>query len=733
MFLRFQWAMMAAIALHLLAGGSFAQSAFKWAADGKGFYQVEASELVYYALPQRSRSIVLASERLTPSPATGPLAIRDYQFSSDARKVMIYTNTRKVWRQDTRGDYWVADLEKGGLRRLGKGLPEASLMFAKFSPDASKVAYVSSYNIYVEDLASGTVRQLTQKGNRKWIFGTFDWAYEEEFFCRDGFRWSPDSKKIAFWHIDARNTRDYLMLNTTDSIYPRAVPVEYPVSGEMPSPCRIGVVPVAGGNIQWMNLPADPVRQHYVPRMEWAAGSNEIIVQHLNRKQNHSRLFICSISNGTPRLVYEERDSCWIDILPLWDNDYANGGWDWLEGGRSFLWASEKDGWRHLYVVRSEDGKEKLLTKGDYDVMDIVCVDEKSGYVYYHASPFNATQRYLYRSRIDGTGAPERLTPLSQSGTHDYDIAPGAAYALHRFSSRAVAPVREMIALPFHQSMDADPVESAIAKVKPDGPQPEFFTVTTKEGVTMDAWRVLPKNFDPAKKYPVVFYVYTEPWGQNVKDQYRVANNYLYQGDMAADGYIYVSIDNRGTPVPKGRSWRKSIYRKIGVLNIDDQAAAAKEILQWPYADTGRVAVWGWSGGGSATLNLLFRYPEIYKTGIAIAAVGNQLTYDNIYQERYMGLPQENRVDFVRGSPVTHARNLQGNLLYIHGTSDDNVHYNNCEMLINELVRHNRQFSLMVYPNRTHSIDEGEGTELHLSTLYTDYLKKHCPPGGLPK
>lgn len=245
----------------------------------------------------------------------------------------------------------------------------------------------------------------------------------------------------------------------------------------------------------------------------------------------------------------------------------------------------------------------------------------------------------------------------------------------------------------------------------------------------MDGWVVKPKNFDPSKKYPVLFYVYTEPWGANVHDTWGVADNYLFTGDLAEEGYLYISIDNRGTPAPKGRAWRKSVYRKIGLINIRDQALAAREILKWPYVDADRIAVWGWSGGGSATLNLMFQYPEIYKTGIAVAAVANQLTYDNIYQERYMGLPQENLEDFVKGSPITYAKNLQGNLLYIHGTGDDNVHYANAEMLVNELVKHGKQFQFMAYPNRTHSISEGEGTYEHLATLYSDYLRKHCPPG----
>jgi dipeptidyl-peptidase-4 len=347
------------------------------------------------------------------------------------------------------------------------------------------------------------------------------------------------------------------------------------------------------------------------------------------------------------------------------------------------------------------------------------------------ASPSNATQKYLYRSRLDGKGKAELVSPANQQGTHDYKISPNGAFAFHVFSNYYTPSTTEWVELPNHKSITGESaVNSALAKADKSKSPIEFFKVKTTEGVEMDAWMAKPANFDPSKKYPVVFYVYTEPWGQNVKDEYGVANDFLYQGDMAKDGYIYISIDNRGTPVPKGREWRKCIYRKLGIINIHDQALAAQEILKRPYMDTSRVAVWGWSGGGTATLNLMFQYPEIYKTGIAIAAESSLFTYDNIYQERYMGLPQENREDFVNGSPLKYAKNLQGNLLYVHGTGDDNVHYNNAEMLINELVKYNKTFQLMSYPNRTHSISEGAGTRQHLSALYTSYLRRYCPPGG---
>ena len=716
------------ICLLFLSFSVNAQTGFKWSDDGNGYYQIEEGNLVLYQLPGMNKSVVI--DKVDLKDANKTLKIQSYQFSNDKASILIFTNSVKVWRYETKGDYFIYSIGSKQLQKIGSDFSPSSLMFAKFSPDGKKVAYVHANNIYVEEVVSHKVDQLTSDGTRKLINGTFDWAYEEEFFCRDGFRWSPDSRSIAFWQIDARGTKDYLMVNNTDSIYPTAIPVEYPVAGESPSPFKIGVVELQTKQLRWMNIPYDQSMGSYAPRMEWVNAS-QLVVQHLDRKQQQSTLLLTDVKTGATSNLYKEYDSAWVDIMPSWDQDYANGGWDWINGGKEFLWASEKDGWRHIYRISIIGGKETLITRGNLDVMDIVRVDEKGKYLYFMASPENATQLYLYRSRLDGKGMPERVTPRDQPGTHKYEIAPGAKYAKHSFSNHYIRPVEEWIRIKDHRSLTGgESFSEKLATADSTGNRIEFIRIRTSEGVEMDAWVAKPPNFDPAKKYPVVFYVYTEPWGQTVKDEFGAGKNFLYNGDMLSDGYIYISIDNRGTPVPKGRAWRKIAYRKIGQVNIRDQAMAAREVLKWPYTDSSRVAVWGWSGGGSATLNLMFQYPDIYKTGISIAAVGNQLTYDNIYQERYMGLPQENREDFVRGSPITHAKNLQGKLLYIHGTGDDNVHYNNAEMLFNELIRHNKQFQMMSYPNRTHSISEREGTYLHLSTLFTNFLRQHCEPGG---
>lgn len=705
----------------------FAQTnSLNWDTDGNSYTSLEANKIIRIVLPSMQKTVIVDTTLLKPSPQLKALKIRSYQFSVDGKKVLIYTNSKKVWRQDTRGDYWVLTLDSKELIQIGKNKPVSSLMFAKFSPDGLKVAYVSGHNLYVEDLTKHTTKPLTTDGTTKLINGTFDWVYEEEFNCRDGFQWSPDSKAIAYWQINANTIRDYLMLNTTDSIYSQVVPVEYPKVGEKPSACKVGVVTIGTAKTVWMNV-AGEATNNYIPRMAWRDNTNELLIQQLNRKQNESKLIVCDAATGKTKTIYTETDEAWINVQ---NNGINNKGWNWLNKGTAFLWESEKDGWNHVYSINKE-GKETLITTGEYDVIELLAYNEATNIMYFTASPDNATQQYLYKTTLDGKGKAERLSPINQAGTHNYNISPTGKFAEHQFSSSIVFPVSEIIALPEHKAInDASDIEPKIAKQKPSKKKVAFLKLTTEDNVTVDAWMVKPYDFDSTKKYPIVFLVYTEPASATVRDNFGAGNNGLYTGDMAKDGYIYVSIDGRGTPSPKGRAWRKAIYRKIGQINIRDQAMAAKELLKRPYIDPTRVAVHGWSGGGSTTLNLLFQYPEIYQTGIAVAAVANQLSYDNIYQERYMGIPQENREDFVQGSPITHAKNLKGNLLYIHGTGDDNVHYQNAEMLVNELIKHNKQFQFMAYPNRSHGIYEGEGTRRHLNTLFTNYLKQYCPPGG---
>lgn len=701
-----------------------------WSADGNSLFESTGTGITELNLTGKGISEIINSKQLTPAGRDKPLQIKHFFFSSDFKKVLIFTNSKKVWRYETRGDYWVYNISDSSLYQIGKSLPSSTLMFAKFSPDGKKTAYVSGHNIYVEDLSTHVIKALTTSGSRKMINGTFDWVYEEELNCRDGFRWSPDSRSIAFWQINDSSTRDYYMLNTTDSVYSHVIPVEYPVAGQMPSPFKIGVIQINDLKTTWMMIPTDSKNGTYLPRMEWAANNVELVVQRLNRSQNESDIMLCNVKTGDVKSVYNEKDPAWIDVISSWEDNYDMGGWDWLKNGSEFVWASDKDGWRHLFKI-SRDGKnEVLLTKGNYDVTGISLIDEKNNALYFLASPENATQTYLYRCSLDGTGIASRITPASQPGTHSYEISPNGKFAGHRFSNYYTPEESEMISLPDHQPLNGFSSLKPLNAADSAASNISFFKIQTADGISMDGWMQKPKSFDSTKKYPVLFYVYTEPAAALVEDRYNTTHCPVYPGSLADDGYIYICLDNRGTPAPKGVAWRKAIYRKIGQVNIRDQAQAALQIIKWPFVDTSRIAVWGWSGGGSATLNLMFQYPEIYKTGIAIAALGNMETYDNIYIERYMGNPLETKEDYVKGSAVSHASGLQGNLLYIHGSGDDNVHFDNAEMLLNQLIKYNKIFQFMEYPNRTHSISEGQGTRDHLKNLFKNYLNTHCPGGG---
>ncbi len=699
----------------------------RWTPDGEAYFSsdrrpgTKGPDLVRVNPETGEKTVLVRSEQLVPAGDSVPLRAASYRFSDDGRKVLLFTNTARVWRLNTRGDYWVLDLDSGQLRKLGgEAAKPQTLMFAKFAPQGDRVAYVRENNLYVERVRDGRIIPLTRDGSRTLINGTFDWVYKEEFSARDGFRWSPDGQAIAYWQLDASGVRDFLLLNTTDSLYSFTVPVQYPKAGSTNSAVRIGVVPAAGGPTRWIQVPGSP-RDIYVARMEWAGTSDEIAFQHLNRLQNTLTVFLADRKTGRSRPVFTDRDSAWVDVVD---------DWDWLDGGARFVWISERDGWRHAWTISRDGTRQTLLTPGAFDIADVVQVDVKGGWIYYTASPENPTQRYLYRSPLDGRGTQERLSPMGQFGTHGYNLAPGAKYAIHTFSNIDTPPRTELVRLPGHALIrtlaDNAELRHRMGLLR-RGPA-RFTRVDAGNGVWLDALVMYPADFDSTKQYPVLFMVYGEPAAQTAVDRWNAMDPWHLM--LTQMGYAVITMDNRGTPSLRGRDWRKAIYRKIGVYASEDQAGAARAIGRWPWVDSTRLGVWGWSGGGSMTLNLLFRFPEVYRTGMSVAPVPDVHLYDTIYQERYMGLPGPNAEDYRLSSPVTFADRLRGNLLVVHGTGDDNVHYQGTERLINALVAANKQFKLLSYPNRTHGIFEGEGTTLHLFSRLTEYLVKYLPPGG---
>ena len=704
--------------------------AVHWLDGGRAYAVLEDSpsqkdlkDVVAYDTATGRREVLVPAARFQPPGAAAPLPIEGFA-ALDRDRFLLFTASKKVWRRNTRGDYWYLDRRRGVPRKLGGGGPPSSLMFAKISPDGARAAWVRDNDISLEDLSSGEIFPLTRDGSATTINGTSDWVNEEELDIRDGFRWSPDGKRIAFWQFDTTGVEVFTLVDDTDALYPTVTRFPYPKAGTRNSAVRVGVVDLATRAVVWMQPPGDP-RENYIARMDWV-DAGTLALERLNRLQNRSELVLADARTGEARPVYHDESKTWVEVV-----DEVR----WLGGNREFLWESEKDGWRHVYRAARNGTGERLVTRFEGDVIRVEGVDEKAGLLYFLASPDSGIGRFLYRAPLDGSAPPARVTPADASGVHAYDLAPDGRFAIHTASTFDRPPAVELVSLPDHKRVRTllDGAELAAKAAPLLASNSEFFRLPIGDGVVLDGWMIKPPDFDPSRKYPLVVHVYGEPAGQTVVDQWG-GDRGLFHRALAAQGYLVASFDNRGTPAPRGAAWRKIVYGAVGDISSKDQAAAVKALAaSRPSVDASRVAIWGWSGGGSSTLNAMFRFPDVYRVGISVAPVPDQKLYDSIYQERYMGLPQDNADGYRLGSPINFADGLKGRLLVVHGSGDDNVHYQGTEKLVNRLIELGKTFDLMVYPNRTHAINEGKGTSLHLHRLIARYLLTNLPPGPAPQ
>jgi dipeptidyl-peptidase 4 len=693
----------------------------RWVDGGAGYLATEggrgggSNDIVRYDTATGQRTVWLSTAELTPPQLGRPLATTDFTETPDGKEILFGINGHTVMIRKTAYDYWVLNKTDHSWHHLGVSLgTNANLLYATLSPDGTRAAYVHDNNLYVENIRDGATRQLTKDGSENIINGTSDWVYEEEFELREGFAWSPDSREIAYFQFDQTDVPEFTLINNTDTLYPVITKYHYPKAGQTNSTVRVGIVSATGGKTKWIKTPGDP-RNMYIARMAWA-DADDVILQQLNRLQNTNWVWLADAKTGDVHLMYTDRDDAWVDI---------NDSFKWLDGGKRLLWVSEQDGWRHAYSV-SKTGEARLITTGQFDLVSVAGMDEAGGWLYYIASPDNATQRYLYRSRLDGTGQPERITPPDHPGTHTYNISPDGHWAFHSWSSFTDPGESDLISLPDDKvvRMMADNASQRTRVSNTLAGRTEMFTLDVGDGTKMDGWLIRPKDFDASKKYPLIVNVYGEPAATTVNDSW--SGGRLLMATLADDGYLIASFDNHGTPAPKGREWRKKVYGAIGVLSSKEQTEAVRALAAMhPYVDLDRVGVYGWSGGGSMTLNLMFRSPDLFKVGVAGAPVADQHLYDSIYQERYVGLPDENATGYHDGSPINFAQGLKGKLLIIHGTGDDNVHFQGTQRLVNRLIDLNKQFSFMEYPNRRHGI-----TGEHLDTLRYGFFEQYLPAGG---
>lgn len=744
---------------HRITSGEFRAEAFGPVAwiDGAHYATLEPAadrtclELVRYEAVTGKREVLVTQKALRVEGRKQPLVIESYLLSPDGKRALVFTDSERVWRQNTRGEYFVVDVAgEGTPRRLGGDLPKSSLMFAKWSPEGDRVAYVSGNDLFVESVADGKRTRLTKDGSKAVINGTFDWVYEEEFDCRDGFRWSLDGKSIAYWQLDCSGVGEFYMVDNLSDRYSQIVPVQYPKAGTTNSSCRIGVVAATGGDTVWMKTPGDP-RETYLARMEWHPGGKELMVQWLPRKQNELRVLGCDVATGAVRVVHEEKDEAYVDVR----DDFR-----WINRGEWFFWTSDtafaepgEKRFRQAGRVHWDSrDKEVLVTKlpltKGFDVVAVDFADLDHDVLYVSgatqqvfgavttalfARTNNGVERLGIVPRRDGAiNHPEDEEKfVSVRGQHGYQISTDGSLAIHTYSRFDSPPVIDLVRLPSHERVRVL-VDNQKLRARYDAVtkgENAFFQVETEPGVTLDGWVMYPPNFDDTKAWPVVFHVYGEPWSQTVKDTWFLSHH-LFHRWLTQQGYVVMSVDARGTPAPKGRDWRKALYQKIGVTSSHDWNLAVQRLCaQHRWMDRSRLAIWGWSGGGAMTLNMLFRYPDLFCAGMSVAPVTDISLYDTIYQERYCGDPREVPEVYRECSPITFAKNLKAHLLLVHGTGDDNVHFQHSERLFNELVANDKQFEYLAYPNRTHAIAEGKNTRAHLYGALSDFLNRRVPAG----
>ncbi|MFP3947780.1 MAG: S9 family peptidase [Gemmatimonadota bacterium] len=682
-----------------------------WTPDGERFTFISpgseegTTDLLAHDVETGDFVRMVSGTNLVPAGEEEPIPIEGYQFSPDGDRLLIATRTEYVWRDRTKGYYYVYDLGSGALEALSDH--PGFQQFAKFSPDGTRVGFVRENDIFVKDLESGDERQLTRDGEPDRIFnGTFDWVYEEELDLQDGWRWSPDGERIAFWQLDDAPVETMVYDLEYLELYPEPVAVPYPKAGTDNPEARIGVVGVESGRIRWMDIVGEA--DEYLVRMDWADGPDELVIQSLNRLQNRLEVLLADAETGESRVVLAETSESWVDV----DRHFR-----WLDGGRRFLWSSERDGYNHLYLYDRSGELVRQLTTGDWGVTTPVEVDHDGGWVYFLGHREGPLTTDLYRVRTSD-GTVERVT--EGQGTHEVQMNPRATWFLDTRSRAGVPPTTVLRRAGGEAVRTLVENQDLATRLDSLGMRrPEFFTFTTADDVELDAWMIRPPDFDESREYPVVLYVYGGPGVKTVTDRW-TGFTYLWHQLLAERGYIVASIDGRGTP-GRGREFEEVVYRRLGELETRDQIAAADHLASLDYVDPDRIGIYGSSYGGYVTLLAMMKGEGRFRAGISRAPVTDWRLYDTIYTERFMGLPDDNAEGYRESAPLTHAADLQGSLLLLHGTGDDNVHFQNSVQLVRILQEEAKQFDFMIYPYGTHAI-RGLGPNVHLYGMMLDFF-----------
>lgn len=629
----------------------------------------------------------------------------DYSFSKNEQKVLLPTATESIYRHSTRSKYYIYDRETRNALELSTGKQR----LAQFSPDATKVAFVRENNIFIKDLKSDLETQVTTDGEmNKIINGATDWVYEEEFAFDNGFQWNSNGTKIAFYRFNEEAVPEFSM-DMFSALYPSQTRFKYPKAGEANSTVEIFIYDVASNKI--VEAAIETEDEFYIPRIKWTKNENILSVQRMNRHQNNLDFILVNANDGSAKTIFTETDEAYIDVT---DN------LTFLNDGEHFVWTSEKSGYNHIYLYNLKGKQVRKITKGDYEITDFYGVDESTNTVYFASAERSAMHRDVYSVQLNGRNK-RMLT--NRVGTNSATFSTSYKYFINQHSDANT---------PYHFSL-FDATGTEVRTLKDNATlnetlgnyalsTKEFFNFETTEGVNLNAWMMKPHDFDATKEYPVFMYLYGGPGSQQVTDAWG-GSNFLWFQMLTQQGYIVACVDNRGTGA-RGAEFKKCTYQQLGKLETQDQIEANRHLASLPYVDGSRIGIFGWSYGGYMSSLCLLKGADDFKMAIAVAPVTNWRYYDSIYTERYMRTPQENASGYDDNSPINHVEKLKGKYLLVHGSADDNVHYQNTMEMTTALVNANKQFDLFIYPNKNHGIYGGY-TRLHLFTKMTNFIKEN--------
>jgi len=651
---------------------------------------------------------ILSSKDLVPEGKKEPITFESYQFSENESKVLLSTESEKIYRHSSIENYYVWDIKN---KKLSAVSSNGKQRCATFSPDGNKVAFVRDNNIFIKDFTANKEIQVTTTGKFNSIInGVADWVYEEEFSFTQAFSWSPDGKYVAYYEFDESNVKEFAMNEYQENLYPTVYKYKYPKAGEANSVVKIYVYDLNKGISQPLDLSKEA--DQYIPRIKWTNTPNVLSVVRMNRHQSKLELILADVEKKTNKIIYTEESDTYIGINES-GGDYAT----FLSDNKSFIIMSERDGYTHLYLYNLNGNLINQITKGNWDVESLKGIDEKTKTLYYVSSEVSPIDRDLYSVKLDGSGKKKLSVG---KGSSDADFSSNYKYYISTYSDANRPPFISLYSVDGKQlRVLKDNSELQKKVIEYNYVKKEFFNFKTSENVLLNGWMIKPSSFDSTKKYPVFMTVYGGPGANTVGNSWSESNLAWYQL-LAQKGYIVVSVDGRGTG-GRGRDFKNCTYKQLGKFETVDQIESAKYLGSLKYVDKNRIGIQGWSFGGYMTLLCMTKGADYFKAGISVAPVTNWRYYDTIYTERYLQTPQENPSGYDDNSPINYADKLKGKLLLVHGTADDNVHFQNTTEMITSLVKANKQFDLFVYPDKAHSISGGN-TRLHLYTKMTNFI-----------